>query len=117
MGQTIAHTKEELKSILKSPNDKLIAIDVDGVLASGEWWGDDSEPKVIPEMKEFIWKLYKKGAHLIIYTARQPRYYPQTHAWLIKNEIPFHGICMCMKPGADIYLDDKSFHPEEINYD
>lgn len=107
--------KEKLFSILKNPNDMLIAVDMDGTLCRGVWWGtQDAEPEPIPEMVEMMWNLYKKGAHIIIYTARQPRYYAQTHAWLIKHEVPFHGITMCMKPGADCYIDDCALNVEDV---
>ncbi len=105
----------ELKDILDNPNDKLIAVDMDGTLCHGVWWGDeqpDPEPNV--QMIELMWTLYKRGAHLVIYTARQPRYYARTHAWLIAHEVPFHGITMCMKPGADLYLDDKALNIQDI---
>ena len=104
---------DELKKRLESPDNLLVAVDMDGTLCEGVFWGEgDPAPK--KEMIDYLWTLYKKGAHLIIYTARQPRYYAVTHAWLIKNEVPFHGIAMTMKPGADVYLDDSAIHPEQI---
>lgn len=107
--------KEKLLEVLKNPNDKLIAVDMDGTLCTGEFWGEEKDdPKPIPEMVEMMRKLYHKGAHLIIYTARQPMYYSRTHAWLIRYEVPFHGITMCMKPGADLYLDDKALNIEDL---
>lgn len=106
--------KEKLKEILKNPNNKLIAIDMDGVICLGEWWGTEDDPKPNQPFIDFMWEIYKKGAHIIIYTARQPRYYAKTHGWLIAHEVPFHGITMCMKPGADIYLDDKALNTEDI---
>lgn len=107
---------KELQEVLKNPNDKLIAVDMDGVICNGIWWGPEN-PDPIPNqpMIDYMWKLYKKGAHLIIYTARQPRYYPLTHAWLIRHEVPFHGITMCMKPGADLYIDDKALNLDDIS--
>ena len=109
-----SYTKIELLEVLKQCNDKLIAVDMDGTLCDGEWWGDGEQPKQRPEIVALVTKLYRRGAHIIIYTARQPNYYALTHAWLIANLVPFHGICMTMKPGADIYIDDKAIHPEEV---
>lgn len=103
----------ELHKILEQPNDKLIAIDMDGVICQGEFWGE-TEPRPEEEMIEKIWSWYKKGAHIIIYTARNPRYYQETHAWLIKYGVPFHGIVMQYKPGADIYIDDKAINSTEV---
>jgi uncharacterized HAD superfamily protein len=93
------------QEILNNPNDKVLAIDLDGVLCEGQFWGE-GDPKPIQSMIDKVWVWYKKGAHIIIYTARQPKYYATTLAWLIKNEVPFHGIAMFIKPGADLYLDD-----------
>lgn len=105
--------KNDLLEILKNPNDKVIAVDLDGTLCEGEFWGtEEVEPK--KEMIAKVWEWYKKGAHIIIYTARQPRYYSITLAWLLKNEVPFHGIAMLYKPGADLYLDDKAINIEDI---
>lgn len=103
--------REELQKVLEDPHHMLIAVDMDGTICHGEWWGPEhDDPKPDEKMIAFMWNLYKRGAHLIIYTARQPRYYAQTHAWLIKHEVPFHGITMCMKPGADLYIDDKAIN-------
>lgn len=103
-----------MNEILNNPGNKLIAVDLDGVLCEGEFWGE-GEPVPKQDMIDLVWKWYKAGGHIIIYTARQPKYYPQTHAWLIKHEVPFHGIAMVMKPGADLYIDDKAIRPEEID--
>ena len=105
--------KEALQEILKNPNDKLLAIDMDGTICEGEFWGD-GDPKPKQDFIDKMWTWYKKGAHIIVYTARQPRYYPVTYAWLVKHEVPFHGIAMLMKPGADIYIDDKALNISDV---
>ena len=102
-----------MKEILENPNDKLLAIDLDGVICKGEFWGE-GEPEPVPEMIEKMWGWYKKGAHIVIYTARQPRLYAVTLAWLIKHEVPFHGIAMLYKPGADLYCDDKAINSKDL---
>lgn len=106
--------KEKLRAVLENPNDKVICVDLDGTLCEGEFWGTEGEPKPKNDMIGKVWDWYKKGAHIIIYTARQPAWYPHTHAWLLKYGVPFHGIAMTMKPGADIYIDDKAIHPDDI---
>lgn len=105
--------KKALLQILKNPANKLIAVDVDGVLCEGEFWGE-GEPAPRQDVIDAVKAWYKKGAHIIIYTARQTGWYTLTHAWLVKHGIPFHGIAMQMKPGADLYIDDKALHPEDI---
>lgn len=104
---------KKLKEILQKPNDQLIAFDLDGTLCEGEFWGE-GEPNPIPKMIELVWKLYKEGAHIIIFTARQIRYTKETYAWLDKYNVPYHGLMMNRKPGADLYIDDKTIRPEEI---
>ena len=106
--------KEKLHALLKEPNDKLIACDLDGTLCVGEFWGE-GEPKPIRERIDWINELYKKGAHIIIYTARQPDMYSVTFAWLLKHGVMFHGIAMQHKPGADCYIDDKALNATEID--
>lgn len=108
-------TMEDLRMMLANPNDKLIAVDLDWTLTNGEfWWGvDRSQPNL--ERIEFVNNLYKNGAHIIIYTARQPEMYWTTLAWLIENGVMFHGISMTKKCGADLYLEDKALNAEEMD--
>ena len=104
---------EQLITILNNPREKLIAIDLDGTLCTGEFWGE-GEPEPIQWMIDLVWKWYKGGAHVIIYTARMPVYFQATQAWLIKHDVPYHGIAMRFKPGADVYIDDKSLNPFDL---
>jgi len=102
----------KLKEVLESPNDKLIAFHLDDTLCKGRFWEKDPEP--MPEMIKLVWKLYIGGAHIIIFTARQIKYTSLTYAWLDKHEVPYHGLMIGRKPGADLYVDDKSIRPEEL---
>jgi len=82
-----------MKEILKNPNDKLICVDLDGTLSIGEFWNhDDVEPKPIQKGIDLVNKLYVQGAHIIIWSARQPEFYPETYAWLYKHNVKFHGL-------------------------
>lgn len=92
---------------------KLICVDLDGTLTTGEFDGVN-EPIPNKEMIDYVEKLYEMGAHIIIYTARRISHYPETHAWLVKNKVTFHGIALNIKPSADIYIDDKSYRPSEV---
>jgi hypothetical protein len=98
---------------LANPRGKLIAVDVDGTLCEGVFWGD-TEPKPIQPMIDKVWEWYKAGAHIVIYTGRQPRYYPETLSWLVKHRVPFHGIAMQVKIGADVYIDDRALQPKDV---
>lgn len=101
--------------IINNPTDKLIAVDLDGTLCVGESWNEDDEPKPLTKRIEFINDLYKKGAHIIIYTARFPSMYQMTFAWLIKHGVLFHGIAMGKKCGADLYIDDKCINIKDLD--
>jgi len=105
--------KDKLKEILTNPANKLIAVDLDGTLCKGEFWGE-CEPEPIKEMIDYVNNLYKKGAHIIIYTARNPEYFQATNLWLLKHNVYFHGIAMQKKIGADCYIDDKALNIEDI---
>ena len=104
--------KDDILNVLKDPRDKLIAVDMDGVLCSGRFWTDE-ECSPIQSGIDLVWKLFIGGAHIIIHTARQPQYYAKTLAWLIAHNVPFHGIAMFVKPGADAYIDDRSLNIDD----
>lgn len=106
--------KEKLNNILQNPAGKLIAVDMDGTICTGEFWGE-GEPEPIQWMIDFVWELYKKGAHIIIYTARQTKYFHATNAWLTKYDVPHHGIAMQRKIGADLYIDDKALNIDDLH--
>jgi len=105
--------KENLLEYFKSPNDKLFAVDMDGVLCKGEFWGEE-EPEPQIKVIEYFNSLYKKGGHIIIYTARNPKLYPETQNWLDKYGVMYHGIAMMKKIGADVYVDDKALNLEDV---
>ena len=105
---------EKLRKILENPKGKLIAVDLDGTLCIGEWWGTEEEPKPIKEMIDYVNSLYNKGGIIIIYTARDPDICRPTMAWLDKFGVCYHGVMMKKKPGADVYIDDKAINPKEL---
>jgi uncharacterized HAD superfamily protein len=71
------------------------------------------EPTPNKAMIERAVKLYELGNGVIIHTARHWKDASKTVAWLMKHEIPFHGLYMS-KGGSDTYIDDKSIRPEEL---
>lgn len=113
MGQPIINSKTKLLEVLANPAGKVIAVDLDGTICEGEFWGE-GEPVPKQAMIDTMMEWYKKRAVIIIYTARQPKYYAATHGWLVKHHVPFHGIVMQMKPGADVYIDDKALNVEDL---
>lgn len=105
---------KKLHEIIRSPDGNLIAVDLDGVLAYGEYWGDGSKVRPIKENIEFFNKLYTQGAHIIVYTARPVTWASITYSWLDVNGVMYHGLMMGKKPGADLYIDDKALNIEEV---
>lgn len=92
---------------------EIIMVDFDGTLTlGGRFWTDD---EILPNQKVIDWvnKQYKKGNVIIVYSARPYEVMRDTVAWLIKYGIKYHGLNFD-KPGAQIYLDDKSINPKEI---
>lgn len=85
------------------------AVDLDWTLCKGEFWGE-WEPAPLTERIEKINKLYKQWNIILIYTARDPRYFTDTYAWLIKYWVMHHWINMSRKPGCDVYLEDKAIY-------
>jgi hypothetical protein len=61
-------------------------------------------------------KLYMSGNIIIIWTARWWKEASWLVAWLIKNQVPFHGIMMG-KGGSDCYVDDKACLPKGVFQD
>jgi len=93
-------------------NRYLINVDFDGTLTNGEnGWIVEPTPNV--DHIRIINKLYRKGFIIIIHTARTWDAAPETVAWLIRNNVPYHGLFM-FKGGSDAYLDDKSSSFEEL---
>tara|TARA_B110000495_G_scaffold26367_1_gene19373 strand:+ start:990 stop:1328 length:339 start_codon:yes stop_codon:yes gene_type:complete len=106
----------------------IVCIDLDGTICNT----DESLP--IPtryyeatlkhHMKEVIHKYYKKGYTIYIDTARssgstgifkllkQLYMYRFTKQQLIKWDIPHHRLRVGVKLAADLYIDDKSVHPD-----
>jgi len=89
------------------------AIDLDGTLCEWKfWWW--AEPAPIKQRIELINRLYIEWAIILIYTARDPEFFTDTYAWLIKHWVKHHWINMWRKPGADVYIDDKAINVEDF---
>jgi len=87
----------------ENQNRKVLNIDYDGVLTTGEYTNDPNpEQAMIDRVKE----LYMQGHLIIIWTARLWDFAPFLASWLTKHSVPFHGLRMD-KGGSDFYLDDK----------
>lgn len=103
-----------IKDILKNPKGKLICVDLDGTLCDGRFYREHPLPKEEAILK--VQSLHERGAFILIYTARQEKWYGETKSWLIKYQVPFIGIAMRHKPNADVYIDDKAINIEDFMY-
>jgi len=88
--------------------DLTIAVDLDGTIADTDTnlpipeCYTQAKPKTLAQesMKDL-----NDLANIVIYTARDPRYYELTAGWLDKNGISYDELILG-KPVADMYIDD-----------
>ncbi len=94
----------------ENPNKKVYNIDFDGTLTTGEYteW-----PNPNSGMISKVRSLCKKGNVIIIWTARWWEQAGNIAAWLIRHNVPFHGLMMG-KGGSDCYVDDKAVSAEDF---
>lgn len=83
--------------------DKVIAIDIDGVLANTT----DQDYKHSLPIKENIHKINKMQGYKILYTARLEIDRHDTEAWLKKNKVDYNALIMEKIP-YDLFIDDLS---------
>ncbi len=109
--------------------DKILVIDVDGVLCKNKEEGEDYSKlkpnlKIVNKIKEYK----NKGFYIILYTSRNMRTYKSNLGkinaktakiileWLEKNQIPFDEIYFG-KPWCGFkgfYVDDRAVKPSEF---
>lgn len=97
----------------ENPNRKVFCVDFDGTLTHDpeRAYPDDPEPEW--KMVEAVRGVYRKGHTVIIWTARMWRDSPRLVSWLIKYQVPFHGV-FCQKGGSSNYVDDKMMAIDEF---
>jgi phosphoribosyl 1,2-cyclic phosphodiesterase/uncharacterized HAD superfamily protein len=91
-----------------------VAVDLDGTIADTDFFKPVPESYVEAQLKPLAQESMadlNNLANVIIYTARDPRYYELTAKWLKKNGISY-GALILGKPVADLYIDDLA-----INFD
>jgi len=95
-----------------------IAVDLDGVLCYGEYWGKENV-KPNTENIKFINEL-SLSHYIVIHTARRREWAKHTINWLHRYNVRYHAIHFDKMP-ADVYIDDKAvniiehFKKEEKN--
>lgn len=107
LDQYVEKVKQELNS-----KCLVIAVDLDGVLCEGEYWGlDDNEPEPKPKI-EMIRQINRLGRsnNIVIHTARRRYLAEKTMDWLDKHGVKYHSLRFDKLP-TDIYIDDKAWNP------
>lgn len=99
--QKIEYTENPV-GYVKNLTPKVYNIDFDGTLTTGEY---TENPKPNKDIIKKVVSLYMTGNIIIIWTARWWNQASFVVSWLIKNNIPFHGVMMG-KGGSDFYVDD-----------
>ena len=89
----------------ENPNREVFNIDFDGTLTAGNEYNNDPTPN--NSMIAKVQRIYYTGHIVIIWTARRWSNASAVAAWLIKHDVPFHGMRMD-KGGSDHYVDDKN---------
>lgn len=95
--------------IQRTKTSKRYAIDFDNTLTIGDtnWWEDYCIPIPNKENIDRVNKLYMEGHTIIIHSARPWEVARKTVAWLILNNVKFHGINF-NKMSANCYIDDRA---------
>ena len=92
---------------------KTIIFDIDNTICTEEKIGEKYLAKQFENIVELINKLYYSGNIIILYTSRNWCDYKITKKWLKENNVN-HSELMCGKPIYDMWIDDKSFNPKNI---
>lgn len=104
---------------------KRLAIDLDNTLtvSNNRWWEREDEPEPDEEVIGFVRQAYAAGHTVMVHTARPNLSQDErgiidvrsrTEQWLRENRVPYHALVMD-KLSADVYIDDKSVHPDDID--
>lgn len=87
--------------------NKVIAIDMDGVICSEERTFDRPLAQPIEGAIDSINKLYRDDNTIIIWTARGWEQFKTTAEWLARHGINYHTLLMG-KPIVDFFIDDRA---------
>jgi uncharacterized HAD superfamily protein len=101
---------------LKERLDKafVVAVDMDNTLCKGDHYTPEDCNAAIPDMDMiYIVNKLSDRKYIIIYTARKYILAEATLKWLDRWNIRYNAISF-RKTNTDIYIDDRSFRPEEL---
>lgn len=99
-----------MQKYIDNKNKEVYNIDFDGTLTMGEYTDD---PLPVLNIIDKVNTIHNQGHVIIIWTARQWSFAIKLVSWLIKWDVPFHGIMMG-KGGSDYYVDDKMLSIEQF---
>jgi len=94
--------------------EQRLFVDFDNTLTKDDvryWEGE--RPEVDPIVAERVRSHYYAGGTVVVWTARPWSEAHRLAAHLTEWQIPYHGL-RCEKGSGDIYIDDKSTHPDEF---
>lgn len=91
--------------------NKLIVVDIDGVLALEQQTIPMGQRPVISESQESLKLLREKGYKILLFTSRFRSQKEVTVEWLKRNHIPFDDI-LFGKPRGILYIDDRGYRFE-----
>ena len=100
-----------------------VCVDLDGTICELSPDGDYARARPLPGAREALRELRRRGAYIIIYTARRMRTHngdlakvcadigDLTRSWLSEHGIPYDEIVFG-KPYAHVYIDDLAYRFE-----
>ena len=97
----------------ENQNRKVFCIDFDHTLTADPKGTYSCDPEPEWNMIKAVRRLYRQGHIIIIWTARMWSDSPKLVSWLIKYQVPFHGV-LCQKGGSSHYVDDKMMAIDEF---
>lgn len=97
---------------------KTLVVDIDGTLTCSlpsSPYSDTILLSLEPDLSiiEKLRQLWKAGHDIIIFTSRPCWNFHVTKKWLIKHKVP-HSRLIMGKPMGDVYIDDLSIRPDEM---
>ena len=92
------------------PGIPIVAIDLDGTIAYGQWPLRGVIGKPIPEGIEALKHYAAKGYRVIVCTARPKIDEPLIWEWIQQHSLPVDAV-ECEKTFAGLYLDDRAARP------
>ena len=92
-----------------------IGIDFDGTIIEHAYF-PSTKMKPLPYAISAIKKLAKMGHRLVLCSARYGWYREIAHGFIMAHNLPIEVSKARLKPSCDIYIDDRNFGCEKIDW-